>query len=153
MILSLFKDAALLHDLLQVVDRFLILDDLRVELLGVVEILGVYLFFVLELKRLGIMDEGEVVPSSIALILVNDEGVFDANVLRVDGLPILARKKLFETENRLVFSLLKNLLMQVWDVEVSICAVVSIAELVKGMLDRVSGRLGLKGIESLVLLS
>ncbi len=121
--------------------------------MGVVEIFRVDLFFVLELKGLGIMDEGEVVPSCIALLLVNDEGVLDAIVLRVDGLPILAREKLFETENRLVISLLENLLMQVWDIEVSICAVVSVAKLVKGMLDRVSGWLRLKSIESLVLLS
>jgi hypothetical protein len=120
--------------------------------LGVVEILGGDLFFVLEVKGLSIVDEGEVVTPSIALILVNDEGVLDAIVLRVDGLPILAREKLFEAEYRLVLSLLKNLLMQVRDVEVSICAVVSVAELVKGMLDGVSLWLGLKGIESLVLL-
>ena len=118
----------------------------------VVEILGVNLFFVLELEGLGIVGEGEIVPSSIALLLVNDERVLYAIVLRVDGLPILAREKLFEAENRLVFSLLKNLLMQIRDVEVSICAVVSVAELVKGMLDRVSLWLGLKGIEGLVLL-
>lgn len=67
-------------------------------------------------------------------------------------MPVLPREKLFKAENRLVFSFLKNLLMKVRDVEVSICAVVSVAKLVKGMLDRVSLRLWLKGIESLVLL-
>lgn len=98
------------------------------------------------------MDEGEVVPSRIALLLVNDPGVLNAIILWVDGLPVLPREKLFKAENRLVFSFLKNLLMKVRDVEVSICAVVSVAKLVKGMLDRVSLRLWLKGIESLVLL-
>ena len=67
--------------------------------MGVVEVLGVDLFFILELKGLGIVEEGEVVPARIALLLVNDAGVLDAIVLRVDRLPILAGEKLFKAEN------------------------------------------------------
>ena len=89
------------------------------------------------------MNECEVVASRIALRFIYNTGVLDSLILSIDRLSELSWKYFLEAEDGFVLSFLQNIVVKIRNVEISVRAIVRITKLVKSMLDRIPGRLGL----------